>query len=111
MKTEDSSKRIPVVDDKENDMTYNMTEKDILRVIEKCYPKKDLEKGLNSGSPIDDGIEIIQRKKIEEKDLTDIQEILKLTEKPPVVRFTSAIIADAVKMKASDIHVESRKIP
>jgi type II secretory ATPase GspE/PulE/Tfp pilus assembly ATPase PilB-like protein len=86
MKTEDSSKRIPVVDDKENDMTYNMPEKDILRAIEKYFSKKDLE-----------------------KDLTDIQEILKLTEKPPVVRFTSAIIADAVKMKASDIHVEPWK--
>lgn len=84
-------------------------EGDILKAIEKYYPKKDLEKNMNSGPAIDEGIEIIQRKQIEEKDLTDIQEILDLTERPPVVRFTNAVIADAVKLKASDIHIEPQK--
>jgi type IV pilus assembly protein PilB len=84
-------------------------EKDILRAIERYYPRRDLEKDLASGPPIDEGIEIIQRKEMEEKDLTDIQEILDLTERPPVVRFTNGVIADAVKMKASDIHIEPQK--
>jgi len=84
-------------------------EGEILKAIEKYYPKKDLEKDLNSGAPIDEGIEIIQKKDKEEKDLTDVQDILDLTERPPVVRFTNAIIADAVKMKASDIHIEPQK--
>ncbi len=84
-------------------------EKDILKAIERYYPNKDLEKDLASGPAIDDGIEIVQRKDMEEKDLTDIQEMLDLTERPPVVRFTNAVIADAVKMKASDIHIEPQK--
>lgn len=82
---------------------------DILRAIEKYYPKRDLEKDLNSEPAMDEGIEIIQRKEMEEKDLTDIQEILALTERPPIVRFTSAVIADAIKLNASDIHIEPQK--
>ena len=84
-------------------------EKDIMEAIERHYPKKGLERDLDAGPAIDEGIEIVQRKEVEEKDLTDIQEILDLTERPPVVRFTNAVIADAVKMKASDIHIEPRK--
>jgi len=85
------------------------TEGDILRAIERYYPKKDLEKDLNSGPALDEGIEIIQQKDKEEKDLTDVQDILDMTERPPVVRFTNSIIADAIKMKASDIHIEPQK--
>ncbi len=84
-------------------------EGDILRAIERHYPQNDLEKDLDSGPAIDEGIEIIQRKEMEEKDLTDIQEMLDLTERPPVVRFANAVIADAVKLKASDIHIEPQK--
>jgi type IV pilus assembly protein PilB len=84
-------------------------EDDILRAIEKYYPKKDLERDLNSGPALDEGVEIIQRKEKEEKELTDVQDILDLTERPPVVRLTNAVIADAIKMKASDIHIEPQK--
>jgi len=84
-------------------------EGDILKAIERYYPNEDLEKDLSSGLTLDEGIEIIQQKDKEEKDLTNIQDILDLTERPPVVRFTNSIIADAIKMKASDIHIEPQK--
>ncbi len=84
-------------------------ERDILRALEIYYPKKDLENDLASEPAIDDGIEIVRRKETEEKDLTNIQELLDLTERPPVIRFTNAIIADAIKLKASDIHIEPQK--
>ncbi len=83
--------------------------KDILDAIEKYYPKRDLEKDFSSGPGIDEGIEIVRRKEEEDKDLTDVQDILDLTERPPVVRFTNAIFADAIKLKASDIHIEPQK--
>ncbi|MBW1863656.1 MAG: Flp pilus assembly complex ATPase component TadA [Deltaproteobacteria bacterium] len=84
-------------------------ERDILEAIERYYPKRDLEKALGSGPGIDDGVEIVQRKEVEEKDITDIQELLELTERPPVVRFVNSILADALKLKASDIHIEPQK--
>jgi type IV pilus assembly protein PilB len=84
-------------------------ERDILEAIEKYYPKRDLERRLDSGPGIDEGIEIVQRQEVEDKDVTDIQELLNLTERPPVVRFTNTILADAIKLKASDVHIEPQK--
>jgi type IV pilus assembly protein PilB len=84
-------------------------ESDIVKAIEKYYPKKDLERDLNSGPALDEDVEIIQKTEREEKDLTDVQDILDLTERPPVVRLTNTVIADAIRMKASDIHIEPQK--
>lgn len=81
-------------------------ERDILEAIEKYYPKRDLKKTSDSGPGIDEGIEIIQEKQEEEKAIPDL---MRLTELPPVVRFTNAIFADAIKLKASDIHIEPQK--
>jgi type IV pilus assembly protein PilB len=78
---------------------------EILRAIEKYYPQKALQAGLNTASASDTGIEVVQEKKEDE----DIEDIKSLTERPPVVRFVNEILADAIKLKASDIHVEPQK--
>ncbi len=83
-------------------------QREILEAIERYYPKRDLERTLDSGQGIDEGIEIVQEKEPEE-DVTDIQDLLKLTERPPVVRFVNTILADAIKLKASDVHIEPQK--
>jgi len=80
--------------------------KDILEAIERYYPKRDLEADLDSGPRIGEGLEVIPSVKKEEK---EVQDLLKLTELPPVVRFTNSIIADAINLKASDIHIEPQK--
>jgi type II secretory ATPase GspE/PulE/Tfp pilus assembly ATPase PilB-like protein len=49
-------------------------------------------------------VEII--KEVEEKDNEDLKS---LSELPPVVRLINSIIADAIKLDASDIHIEPRK--
>ncbi|MDI6688291.1 MAG: ATPase, T2SS/T4P/T4SS family [Desulfobacterales bacterium] len=82
---------------------------EMLAAVEKYYPKRDLEKDLDSGPKIDEGIEIVQRKGKEDEDLKDIQKIINLTQRPPVIRFTNAILADAIKLKSSDIHIEPQK--
>ncbi|MBW1702468.1 MAG: Flp pilus assembly complex ATPase component TadA [Deltaproteobacteria bacterium] len=82
------------------------SQSDILEAIERYYPKHDLEKDLGSDPSMGEGIEII--KEVEEED-KDEQDLLKLTELPPVVRFANAILADAIKLKASDIHIEPQK--
>jgi type IV pilus assembly protein PilB len=45
----------------------------------------------------------------ERKEEEDIEDIRSLTERPPVVRFVNEILADAIKLKASDIHIEPQK--
>jgi len=82
------------------------TQGEILEAINKYYPKRDLEKDLGSEPGIDEGVEIIQRVEKEEKDAL---ELLDLTELPPIVRFTNAILADAIKLEASDVHIEPRE--
>jgi len=79
---------------------------DILQAIERYYPKHGLEKDLDSEPSIDQGIEVILPVNKEEK---DVEDLAALTELPPVVRFTNAILADAIKLKASDVHIEPRK--
>ncbi len=81
-------------------------QEDILDAIERHYPKVDLKRDLDSGLTIYGDIEIIREKDPDEK---EAKELLSLTEKPPIVRFTNSILADAIKQKASDIHIEPQK--
>jgi len=78
-------------------------EGDILDAIGRHYPNKDLKRSLDLGPNIDGEIEIIQEKDADEK---DAHELLVLTELPPIVRFTNSVLADAIKLNASDIHIE-----
>ncbi|MDX2512987.1 MAG: ATPase, T2SS/T4P/T4SS family [Desulfobacterales bacterium] len=79
---------------------------DILAAIERHYPKHDLDKAFESGPGMENGVEVIQGVEVEEK---DVSRLLTLSELPPVVRFCNAILSDAIKLKASDIHIEPQK--
>ena len=76
---------------------------DILDAIEKYYPKQYLQDDLKSGMETDDSVEIIQEAKTEEEDIQDLEH---LSELPPIVRLINAIISDAIKHEASDIHID-----
>ena len=78
-------------------------EGDILDAIQRHYPKEDLNRGLDMGSDLDENIEIIRERDPDEK---EAHELLVLTELPPIVRFTNSVLADAIKLKASDVHIE-----
>lgn len=82
-------------------------QRDILEAIEKYYyPKRDIEKDLGYEPGDEEYLEVIQQKEPDEQDGRDL---LDLTGLPPVVRFSNAIIADAIKSNASDIHIEPQK--
>lgn len=81
-------------------------EGDILDAIGRHYPKKDLKRSLASGPNIGGEIEVIQQKDADEK---EAHELLALTELPPIVQFTNSVLADAIKLNASDIHIEPQK--
>ncbi len=78
-------------------------EGDILDAIQRHYPKGDLKRNLDSGPDFGEDIEIIREKEEKEE---NAHELLVLTELPPIVRFTNSVLADAIKLKASDIHIE-----
>ncbi|MFP4086818.1 MAG: ATPase, T2SS/T4P/T4SS family [Desulfobacteraceae bacterium] len=79
---------------------------DIWNAIERHYPKEALGRDLDTGPAMGGEIEFIRDRDPNEK---EAHELLVLTEMPPVVRFTNSIIADAIKQKASDIHIEPQK--
>ena len=80
---------------------------DVAVSIEKYYPKPGLEINLSLefGSDEDD-IEVIENKTEKE---TPIRELQDLGDLPPIVKFVNSVIADAIKLKASDIHIEPQE--
>ena len=79
---------------------------DILSAIHKYYPRRGLDKDLGPDLGIAEAIEIVAQ--VPEKE-QKVQDLLNLADLPPVVRFTHTILADAIRMNASDIHIEPRK--
>ena len=80
---------------------------DIAATIEKYYPQPNL--GMNLGLEFgaeDDDIEVVERK-IEKE--TPIRELQDLGDLPPIVKFVNSVISDAIKLKASDIHIEPQE--
>ncbi|MCP4578715.1 MAG: Flp pilus assembly complex ATPase component [Deltaproteobacteria bacterium] len=80
---------------------------DIAATIEKYYPQPDLKMnlGLEFGAE-DDDIEVVEKKKEKE---TPIRELQDLGDLPPIVKFVNSVISDAIKLKASDIHIEPQE--
>jgi len=79
---------------------------DIVAAINKHYPKRGLDQELSPEIGLTDGLEIVSQAPEKEQ---NVQDLLNLTELPPVVRFTNSILADAIRQKASDIHIEPQK--
>lgn len=64
---------------------------------------KELETLVGSPDPYE-GIEIV----IEEEDSLPLEELLRETEEPPAIRLVNAIIIEAIRLGASDIHIQPR---
>ncbi len=80
-------------------------ESEVRDAIDKYYV--NALNGFTSEKDIDAFLEVIEDERTIEED-EDIQSLIGLTEQAPVVKFTNHIIANAIKFKASDIHVEPR---
>jgi type II secretory ATPase GspE/PulE/Tfp pilus assembly ATPase PilB-like protein len=64
---------------------------------------KELETLVSSADPYE-GIEIV----IEDVDDTRLEDLLRDTEAPPAIRLANAIILEAIRLGASDIHIQPR---
>jgi len=81
-------------------------ESEVHAAIDRFYVN-NVDNDLADEKDIDAFLEVIEDDKgLDEDD--DIQNLIGLTEQAPVVKFTNHIIANAIKYKASDIHIEPR---
>jgi type II secretory ATPase GspE/PulE/Tfp pilus assembly ATPase PilB-like protein/DNA-binding response OmpR family regulator len=64
---------------------------------------KELETLVATADPYE-GIEIV----IEDDDVASLDELLRGTEEPPAIRLANAIIIEAIRLGASDIHIQPR---
>ena len=82
---------------------------EVLSQLNHIYKKPISEEGLDFGElpdiePIDE-IDII----IEDDEVDgNVQELLNSSEVPPIIRIVNAIISEAIRFKASDIHIEPK---
>ena len=80
---------------------------DITHALEKYYPKFGLGEDLNLefGSAEED-IELVEKKLEKQTSLRELQDLGGL---PPIVKFVNSVISDAIKLNASDIHIEPQE--
>jgi type II secretory ATPase GspE/PulE/Tfp pilus assembly ATPase PilB-like protein/DNA-binding response OmpR family regulator len=64
---------------------------------------KDLEELVSSADPYE-GIEVV----IDDDQSMSLEELLRSTEEPPAIRLANAIIVEAIRLGASDIHIQPR---
>jgi len=77
----------------------------VRKAIERYYVN-NVKSSMAEDKDIDAFLEVIADERASEEE--DIQNLIGLTEQAPVVKFTNHIIANAIKYKASDIHIEPR---
>ncbi|MDA8383465.1 MAG: ATPase, T2SS/T4P/T4SS family [Betaproteobacteria bacterium] len=68
-----------------------------------AFDFKDLEVLATASDPYE-GIEVV----IEEDDDASLEELLRGTEEPPAIRLVNAVILEAIRLRASDIHIQPR---
>ncbi len=82
------------------------TEEDIREAIDDNYPDEfDLD--LFATMVPSEEVEVLTEERDENE--YDVDELIRQSEIAPIVRLTNAILADAIKLKASDIHIEPQE--
>ena len=84
------------------------SENNILDAIEKFYGSAQITQAMLNDLPEYDDVEFI-KKEVDKEEQSNIKSLYDNSEAPPIVRLVTAVIADAVKTGASDIHMESKK--
>ncbi len=82
------------------------TEEDILKAIKRNY-REDFDFGVFANVVPPAEVEVLAEER--EENEYDIEELVRQSEIAPIVRLTNAILADAIKLNASDIHIEPQE--
>ena len=84
------------------------TQGEIYHKIKEIYGEETLIDSAMTEFEISDPTESIEIILDEEDEGSDIDELMLAKERPPVVRIVNAIIADALRHKVSDVHIEPK---
>jgi len=84
------------------------TQKEIVQKLVDIYGEEDLLEQAMSEIDLDDPTEAIEIIIEEDEEHTDLGDLLKATEQPPAIRIVNAIISDALRHGASDVHIEPK---
>ena len=79
---------------------------DMVAAVEKYYPRSDLNRDLGLKFGTEEDIEVVKRNKERETPIKELQDLGGL---PPIIKFVNSVISEAIKMLASDIHMEPRE--
>lgn len=84
------------------------TEADIRQAIEKHYKKDAIDFELLSKVIPSAEVEVLPEEREPDTEY-NVDDLIRQSEIAPIVRLTNAILADAIKLKASDIHIEPQE--
>ena len=80
---------------------------DITMALEKYYPKFGLGENLSvEFGTNEEDIELIEKKEEKQTPLRELQDLGGL---PPIIKFVNSVMSDAIKLNASDIHIEPQE--
>ncbi len=81
-------------------------EQEVIAAIDKYYPDADLLRPLAEMGGEEEDMVVLPAARSEDTEELSEDDLLILSDQPPIVRFTNAILSDAIANKASDIHIE-----
>ena len=84
------------------------TQKEIIEKLQETFEHKDILDSALSEVDLSAPTESIEIILEEEDEESDIDELLQAKDEPPAIRIVNAIISDALRHKASDVHVEPK---
>ncbi|BBO82914.1 hypothetical protein DSCO28_34800 [Desulfosarcina ovata subsp. sediminis] len=84
------------------------TGKEILATVKTIYGETDVFDAVLSEIDLSDPTEQIEIVLEETDEGADIEELLRAKDKPPAIRIVNAIISDALRHNASDVHIEPK---
>ncbi len=79
---------------------------DIREALDRYYPKQDINATINAVGQDIYGMDYVPQ--VQETGKSDL-DLANLAIQAPVIRFTNAILAEAIKIGASDVHIEPQK--
>lgn len=82
------------------------TETSILAAIEKNYGKSEQIWNLIKEIPTHSEIEYLKEEADTDRNYVEAESLIRLSATPPIIKLVSMIFVDAVKSRASDIHIE-----
>ncbi len=84
------------------------TQKEITDKLQELYGEDDPLETVLSEIDMSDPVDTIEVILDEDEEETDIEELLRAKDQPPAIRIVNAIISEALRHNASDVHIEPK---